>query len=137
MPESTHAPETYALTAFMLRAVWAGMLAGVLSGAIIGLFFAREDFMGGYQSWRRRLTRLGHISFFGLALVNATFAFTNHAVRLDPGMAQLAGWSFICGAVTMPLCCFLAAWKQPLRHLFPIPVISVSAGILLTLAAWN
>jgi hypothetical protein len=37
----------------------------------------------------------------------------------------------------MPLCCFLAAWKQPLRHLFPIPVISVSAGILLTLAAWN
>ena len=137
MPEITHAPETHALTAFMLRAVWAGMLAGVLSGAIIGLFFAREDFMGGYQSWRRRLTRLGHISFFGLALVNATFAFTNHAVRLDPGMAPLAGWSFVCGAVTMPLCCFLAAWKQPLRHLFPIPVISVSAGILLTLAAWN
>lgn len=137
MPEITHSPECCALTAFMLRAVWAGMLAGVLSGAIIGLFFAREDFMGGYQSWRRRLTRLGHISFFGLALVNATFAFTNHAVRLDPGMAQLAAWSFVCGAVTMPLCCFLAAWKQPLRHLFPIPVISVSAGILLTLAAWK
>jgi hypothetical protein len=137
MPEITHAPETHALTAFMLRTVWAGMLAGVLSGAIIGLFFAREDFMGGYQSWRRRLTRLGHISFFGLALVNATFAFTNHAVPLEASLARLAAWSFLCGAVTMPLCCFLAAWKQPLRHLFPIPVISVSAGILLTLAAWN
>jgi hypothetical protein len=46
------------LTLLMLKTVWAGMLAGVLSGAIIGLFFAREDFMGGYQSWRRRLTRL-------------------------------------------------------------------------------
>jgi hypothetical protein len=136
MPETTYPPETYALTAFMLRAVWAGMLAGVLSGAIIGLFFAREDFMGGYQSWRRRLTRLGHISFFGLALVNATFAFTNHALSLDASLAWPAAWSFLCGAVTMPLCCFLAAWKQPLRHLFPIPVISVSAGILLTLAAW-
>lgn len=42
---------------------WLGMLAGVLSGALVGLFFYRDDWMGGYDSWRRRLTRLGHISF--------------------------------------------------------------------------
>ena len=48
----------------MIKAGWLGMLLGVLSGAIIGLFFHREDWMGGYGSYRRRLTRLGHISFF-------------------------------------------------------------------------
>ena len=40
-----------------LIAGWLGMLAGVLSGAILGLFFHREDWMGGYGSYRRRLAR--------------------------------------------------------------------------------
>ena len=135
MPDLPHSM-TDPLTLLMLKTVWAGMLAGVLSGAIIGLFFAREDFMGGYQSWRRRLTRLGHISFFGLALVNAVFAFTHHVAALDPWWARIASIGFLTGAATMPLICFLAAWKQPLRHLFPIPVISVSTGIIATLIGW-
>jgi len=36
----------------------------------------------------------------------------------------------------MPACCFLSAWRKPLRHLFPIPVVSVLLGILLLLIAW-
>ena len=127
---------TDSLTLLMLKAVWAGMLAGVLSGAVIGLWFAREDFMGGYQSWRRRLTRLGHISFFGLGMVNAVFAFTHHAAGLDPWWARVAAGGFLTGAATMPLCCFLAAWRQPLRHLFPIPVVAVTVGIAATFLGW-
>jgi hypothetical protein len=49
---------------------WVGMLGGVISGTLIGLFFKREDWMGGYGWFRRRLTRLGHISFFGLGFLN-------------------------------------------------------------------
>ena len=45
----------------MIQAGWLGMLLGVVSGAVIGLFFHREDWMGGYQSCRRRLSRLRHI----------------------------------------------------------------------------
>ena len=41
-----------------------------------GLGFHRDDCMGGYGSWRRRLTRLGHIAFFGTAMINLAFAFT-------------------------------------------------------------
>jgi hypothetical protein len=57
-----------------LIAGWLGMLAGVLSGAVLGLFFHREDWMGGYGSYRRRLARLGHIAFFGLGFLNLIFA---------------------------------------------------------------
>lgn len=119
----------------MLHAIWAGMAMGVLSGALIGMFFAREDLMGGYNSWRRRLTRLGHISFFGLALVNATFVLTRMLVPVDPGMARLAAMCFLVGAASMPTVCFLSAWKQPFRHLFFVPVGGVAIGIFVVLSA--
>jgi hypothetical protein len=37
----------------------------------------------------------------------------------------------------MPLCCFLCAWRKPFRHLFPIPVTGVLAGIIAVLMAWR
>jgi hypothetical protein len=116
---------------------WLGMLAGVVSGAIIGLFFHREDWMGGYLSYRRRLTRLGHISFFGLGFLNLLFAATAPELLLAGNWLSLASWALILGAITMPLCCFLAAWKKPWRHLFPLPVLSVTTGILsILLGGW-
>jgi hypothetical protein len=30
----------------------------------------------------------------------------------------------------MPVCCFLTAWKKGFARLFPIPVVSVSIGIV-------
>ena len=120
-----------------LKAVWCGMLLGVVSGAVIGLFFHREDWMGGYSSYRRRLTRLGHISFFGLAFVNLGFAFTQHVVHLGAVHAQVAMWGFLIGAAMMPTVCFLSAWRKPFRHLFFIPVLGVLTGVVGTLAGWR
>lgn len=115
---------------------WLGMLAGVLSGALIGLFFYRDDWMGGYDSFRRRLTRLGHISFFGLGFVNLLFAATASQLSLSGSYFRVASVALIAGAITMPLCCFLTAWRKPMRHLFPIPVVSVLAGVLAILVGW-
>jgi hypothetical protein len=113
-----------------LLAGWIGMLAGVLSGGLVGLFFYRDDWMGGYNSWRRRLTRLGHISFFGLGFINLLFAATAAQLPLHGVWLQVASIGLILGAITMPACCFLSAWRKPMRHLFPIPVVSVCAGIV-------
>lgn len=124
------------LTTGILKVVWIGMLAGVVSGAVIGLFFHREDWMGGYQSFRRRMTRLGHISFFGLAFVNLGFAVTHHFLSLSAPWAYWAGVSFVVGAVTMPACCFLSAWRKPFRRAFFIPVGSVLSGIIFTFVGW-
>ena len=120
-----------------LLAGWLGMLGGVASGAVIGLFFHREDWMGGYTSFRRRMTRLGHISFFGLGFLNMMFALTASMVALPPLALRLASLGLILGAVTMPVCCFLSAWRKPLRHLFPIPVAGLSIGIVALLAGWG
>ena len=124
------------ITIWTLKAVWIGMLMGVASGAIIGMFFHREDWMGGYNSFRRRLTRLGHISFFGLAFVNICFAVTHHLLSLTDPWAGWACTGFITGAIAMPTCCFLAALHKPFRHLFFIPVCGVLSGIVFTLVGW-
>lgn len=117
-----------------LWAAWVGVLLGMMSGATLGLVFHRDDVLGEYQSWRRRLTRLGHISFFGLAAVNFAFALTVNGVGAEWGGADLnvlmvASWALIGGAVLMPLACFLAAWRKGFRHLFPLPVICLITGV--------
>ena len=119
-----------------LIAGWLGMLAGVIAGAVIGLFFHRDDWMGGYASYPRRLTRLGHIAFFGLGLINLAFAATAGQLALGAAYSGFASRALIAGAITMPLVCFLSAWRKPMRHLFPIPVVSVLAGVLAILIGW-
>ena len=121
------------VVAWMLAAGWTGFLGGVVSGAVIGLCFHREDWMGGYGSHRRRLTRLGHISFFGLGFVNFAFALTQFAAPLPETPARVAAGALLVGAVTMPLCCFLCAWRKPFRHGFFVPVGGVLTGVLVTL----
>jgi hypothetical protein len=109
------------------------MLAGVFSGALVGLFFHAEDWLGGYNSYRRRLVRLGHISFFGLGFVNLFFATTVPALHLRAPNLKIASLSFVVAVISMPICCFLSAWHKPLRHLFPIPVSAAFVGIVTVL----
>jgi hypothetical protein len=113
-----------------IYAGWAGMLAGVLSGALLGLFFHADDWMGGYGSYRRRLVRLGHISFFGLGFLNLFFGLSAEPMRLSGMSLRVASLSCIVAALSMPACCFLSAWRKPLRHLFPIPVVAALVTVL-------
>ena len=110
---------------------WVWITVGFISGAVVGMFFYDPDWLGGYDTWRRRMVRLGHISFLGTGLINLAFVFTC-AIREDQSPPQVASWLFAVGALTMPLVCFLAAWRDGLRYLFPIPVASlIGAGIAL------
>ncbi|MCC7010265.1 MAG: hypothetical protein IT184_15770 [Acidobacteria bacterium] len=122
---------------FALVAGWIGMLAGVVSGAGIGLFFHDERWLGGYGTFRRRLLRLGHISFFGLGFLNILFGLTVTTAGLGGSTVPVASVALVIGAITMPACCFLSAWREPFRQLFPIPVIAVGSGIVCTLLAWS
>jgi hypothetical protein len=107
---------------------WIWITIGFISGMIVGMFFYDADWLGGYATWRRRMVRLGHISFLGTGLLNLAFVFTV-ALSKDDSPPQLASWLFVAGALTMPTVCFLAAWKDGFRHLFVIPVVSlIGAG---------
>lgn len=118
----------------LLQAAWGGMAMGLLSGAVIGLFFHREDWLGGYGDFRRRLLRLGHIAWFGLAFVNLGLVLTLHCTGLSGPLANVAAAGIMLGQLTMPLVCFLSAWRKPFRHWFFVPVLSVATGICCTLA---
>ncbi len=127
---------TMEIASLNLLAGWIGMLAGVISGAVIGFYFHKKEWLGGYSSFRRRITRLGHISFWGLGFINVMFALSVKVVELPLMSMRVASLGFILGLVTMPLCCFLTAWRESFRFLFPVPVICVLLGIVSVLIGW-
>jgi hypothetical protein len=109
---------------------WWLILAAFVGGAVIGLGFHREDFLGGYTSFRRRLLRLGHIALAALGTINVVYGLSpvpTDAARL----ASLAGLLLLGGALTMPLVCFLSAWRESFRHLFVIPVVLLISAVIL------
>ena len=105
------------------HAGWWLILAGFVSGAVLGLFSHRPDFLGGYASFRRRMLRLGHIARCALGMLNLI-------VGLSPQTSPL----LVAGGLMMPAVCFLTAWKAKCRHLFFIPVLTLVAAVILILA---
>ncbi|MEI8310486.1 MAG: hypothetical protein WCH98_07015 [Verrucomicrobiota bacterium] len=102
---------------------WWLILAAFATGAGIGMGFHREDFLGGYGSFRRRLARLGHIALAALGGLNVLYG-------LSPVPASaVPGWLLLAGGIAMPVVCFLSAWKPIFRHLFFIPVVLLVSGV--------
>jgi hypothetical protein len=111
---------------------WALLLSGFATGAVIGLFFHREDFLGGYTSFRRRIIRLGHISQAALGIVNALYGISPWP-ESSLWEAQAAGVCWMIGGIAMPAVCYLTGWKEQFRCLFFIPVVSLSLAAVYTL----
>jgi len=111
-----------------IHAAWIGFFLGCLAGAVPGLFFHDNDWLGGYGSWQRRMIRLAHISFFGIGIFNLSFALTAGTLGLEAGLRTISAL-LIVGAVAMPLVCYLSAWKKAFRNLFFIPAMSVTLGV--------
>lgn len=116
-------------------AAWIAILVGFLAGVVAGLSFHKDDWLGGYSSWQRRLMRLGHVSFFGIAFVNLAFAFTVGHLGLSGDLVRTASLLFIVAQVAMPAICYGASLKKVLRNLFFIPVLSLIIGASALLAA--
>ena len=115
-------------------AAWIGICLGCVAGAIQGLFFHRVDWLGGYNSWPRRMLRLGHISLVAIGLINLAFALTMTVLGITDGIVWPSRL-LIAGAVTMPLLCYLSACQDSFRHLFFIPALCIIAATAMT--AWR
>jgi hypothetical protein len=76
------------------------------------------------------MVRLGHISFFGIAIINLIYALSVQVFSIQ-ATSPYPSYLFVAGAVTMPLICFLSAWKRFFRHIFFIPVLCLIIGTLL------
>lgn len=112
-----------------ILAAWLGIGAGVMAGVVMGLWFERDGWLGGYGSWARRLIRLGHVSFFGIALLNLSYAMTvMHLEWAD--YHPVPSLALVAAALLMPAVCFAAAFVKPARHLFALPVMAVLIGVV-------
>jgi hypothetical protein len=109
---------------------WIGILLAFVSGAAIGMFFHDRGWLGGYDSFRRQMVRLGHIALAALGTMNVVYSLSPWPT---PGTreATIAGWGLLLGGALMPGVCWLSAWRERFRHLFPLPVICLIAGV------WN
>lgn len=111
---------------------WGMILTAFLTGAILGLFFYREDFLGGYASFRRRILRLGHIALAALGMINVVYSLSSMASEPSVG-ARVASLGFIIGGTTMPAVCFLTSWRAGFRQFFFIPVSALVIAVIQTL----
>jgi hypothetical protein len=107
---------------------WLWILFGFASGMVLGMFFHGENWLGGYASFKRRMYRLGHISFFGLGAVNLLFSLTVQSFSLVGPLIHFASLAFITGAIAMPLCCVVMAHFPKAHLIFAVPVISLIIG---------
>lgn len=112
---------------------WVWILSSFVSGMVLGLFFHREAWLGGYGSFKRRMYRLAHISFFGTGIINLAFYLTAQSFSPAAMSASPASWLFLAGAVSMPLCCLVMAHVPKATMIFAIPVLSLIGGSVLTL----
>ena len=112
---------------------WVLILVGIVYGAVLGLGFVSEHWLGGYGSWRRRLLRLGHIACFGMAALNLACAWTLGDQVAESQGVMFAAWLLGIAGVSMPAVCVLSAWRQTLRHAFVLPVLSAAAGCVVVI----
>jgi hypothetical protein len=111
---------------------WWLVLSAFVTGALLGLCFHRDDFLGGYGGFRRRVLRLGHIAQAALGMMNVLYGLSPWPAPATPE-ADVAAWAFVLGGVSMPAVCFLTAWKTPFRHLFFVPVTALVVAVVTTL----
>jgi hypothetical protein len=111
---------------------WGLILTAFVTGAILGLFFHQEKFLGGYASFRRRILRLGHIALAALGMINILYGLSSNPSQLH-GEIDVAGLGFIIGGITMPAVCFLTSWRAGCRRLFFIPVAALIVAVIQTL----
>src|SRR3972149_5599607 len=108
-----------------LMAGWSGIVLGFVSGGLMGLGFRRDDWLGGYGALRGRVGRLGPL------------ALSMTAVSIPEPWQRIASAAFIVGAATMPLCCYLTAYRERHWPLFHIPVFSLLLGAVALVIGWR
>ena len=112
---------------------WISVLTGLAMGLYMGLKFQREDWLGGYNAFPRRMVRLAHVALVALGILNVQFAQSLPRMRLGEATAITASFAFMGGAVLMPACCLWMAVRRSHFEIFAAPVSCLAAGLVLTI----
>lgn len=119
---------------------WTSLVAGALTGLVLGLWsfagpFPVPDWIGAYDDLSRRLLRLGHIAFFGLGILNIMLARHLGRPRARAPGARLALGAMNFGNVALPLTLIAAAIHEPLKYLMTLPALAVTLALVVAARA--
>jgi hypothetical protein len=122
------------------RVAWTSLALGAGTGLTLGLWSfdgpaAVPTWLGDYGDTARRLARLGHIAFFGLALINLALAEALPRLALGAGARRASAGLMNFGNIFLPLTLFAAAAHRPLKYLMPFPAVAIF--LALAIAAWG
>ncbi len=112
---------------------WISVLGGLVMGLVMGVKFQREDWLGGYNAFPRRMVRLAHVAQVALGILNILYAQSPARLRLPVGLAAAASLAFIAAAILMPVCCLWIAARRRHFELFAAPIGCLAAGLILTI----
>lgn len=120
------------------RAVaWVSLVFGAISGLVFGLWsfggpVEVPAWLDDYGDVSRRLARLGHISFFGLGILNLLLMreLPRCALREQVKRTALIAMNF--GNVFLPLTLFAAAIYHPMKYALGLPGLSVALALAIT-----
>ncbi len=111
---------------------WLFVLGGLVMGLVMGLKFQREDWLGGYGAFPRRMVRLAHVALVALGMINIQFAQSAARLHLDSRLESVASTAFIAAAALMPACCLWLAARKRNFEIFAAPIVCLAAGLILT-----
>lgn len=112
---------------------WVLILVALGAGLFMGVKFQHEDWLGGYNSFPRRMVRLAHVALGALGALNILFAESAPRIRLDATLTRVASIAFMAGAVTMPLACLWLAARRRHFAVFALPIGCLVVGLVLTI----
>jgi hypothetical protein len=112
---------------------WISVLGGLGMGLYMGLKFQREDWLGGYGSFPRRMVRLAHVALVALGILNIQFAQSLPRMHAGATAVAIASFAFMAAAVLMPACCLWMAVRRRHFEIFAAPITCLAAGLLLTI----
>jgi ethanolamine transporter EutH len=112
---------------------WSSVGAALLLGIFMGLKFQREDWLGGYSAFPRRMVRLAHVALAALGMLNILFAQSAARLQLGASLERAASISFMAAAVLMPAACLYLAARRRDFGVFALPIACLAAGLTLTI----
>lgn len=119
---------------------WVSLVFGAISGLVLGLWsfggpMEVPAWLGDYGDVSRRLARLGHISFFGLGILNLLLVRELPRCALREQAKRTASIAMNFGNVFLPLTLFAAAVYHPMKYAMGLP--SSSAALALAITAYG
>jgi len=112
---------------------WISVLTGLAAGLYMGAKFRRENWLGGYSAFPRRMVRLAHVALVALGILNIQFAQSLPRLHMGTTAAQAASLAFIGAAAFMPACCLWVAVRRHPFEIFAAPVLCLATGLILTI----